>query len=121
MDLHRNENSSGARVVAPDPAAEEEIAVAWVVPWLPGDGMRRIEHLDAIGHLIVPVRMVGVVHGHAEDLPRRRQGLAAEGIADPARAVNRGMLSGFDEDREDGLGPGLNGKARADRCACHGS
>lgn len=81
--------------------------------------MRRIEHLDAIGHLIVPVRMVGVAHGHAEDLPRRRQGLAAEGIADPARAVNRGVFRGVDEDREDGLGRSLDGNARADRFARH--
>lgn len=68
--------------------------------------MRRIEHLDPIGHLVVPIRMVGVVHGHAEDLPGRRQGLAVEGIADPARAVNRGVFRGVDEDREDGLGRG---------------
>ena len=53
--------------------------------------MRRIEHLNPIGHLVVPIRMVGVVHGHAEDLPRRRQGLAVDGIADPAGAVDRSM------------------------------
>ena len=56
--------------------------------------MRRIERLDPIGDLVVPIRMVGVVHGHAEDLPRRRQELAVEWIADPARAVNRGVFRG---------------------------
>jgi len=82
--------------------------------------MRRIEHLDPIGHLVVPIRMFGVVHAHAEDLPRRRQGLTVQRIADPARTVNRGMFRGVDEDREDGLGRGLDGNARADRCARHG-
>ena len=82
--------------------------------------MRRIEHLDPIGHLVVPIRMVGVVHGHAENLPRRRQELTVEGIADPARAVNRGMFRGIDEDREDGRGRGLDGNAHADRCVRHG-
>src|ERR1700685_4748446 len=56
-------------VVAPDPATEAKVPVAGVVTRLPGDGMRRIERLDPIGHLVVPVRMAGVVHGHAEDLP----------------------------------------------------
>ena len=40
--------------------------------------MRRIEHLDPIGHLVVPIRVVGVVHRHAEDLPRCRQGCVVE-------------------------------------------
>src|SRR5260370_31453901 len=63
--------------------------------------------------------MAGVVHGHAEDLPRRRQELAVEGIADPARAVNRGVFRGVEEHREDGLGRGLDGDTRTDRLACH--
>jgi hypothetical protein len=73
-----------SQVVAPYPATEAKDAVAWVVARLPGEGMRRIEHRDQIGRLVVPVWMVGVVHGNAEDLPGRRQGLAVEGIVDPA-------------------------------------
>lgn len=82
--------------------------------------MRRIERLDQIGHLVAPVRMTGVIHGHAEDLPRRRQELAVKGIADPSRAVNRGMFRRVDEDREDGFGRGLDGDAGTDRFARHG-
>jgi hypothetical protein len=41
--------------------------------------MRWIERFDPIGRLVVPVRMAGVVHGHAKDLPRRRQELVVEG------------------------------------------
>jgi hypothetical protein len=43
--------------------------------------------------------------------PDARQGLAVERIADPARAVYRGMFRGVDEAREDGFGRGLGGDA----------
>jgi len=51
--------------------------------------------------------MVDVVHRHAEDLPRRHQGLAVEGIADPARTINCSAFRGVGEDREDGVGGAL--------------
>lgn len=35
-----------SQVVAPDPALEPEVAVAWVVAWLPGDGCGGSKHLD---------------------------------------------------------------------------
>jgi hypothetical protein len=47
--------------------------------------------------------VVGVVHGHPEHLPRRSQRLAVDGLADPAGAVDRGVLGGVGEDCEDGL------------------
>src|SRR3954452_7292449 len=105
--------SERSQVVAPDPASEAEVAVARVVAGLPGDGMRWIEHLDPIRCLVVPIWMVGVVHGHAEDLARCRQGLAVEGIADPARAVYCSVFRGVGEDRENGVGRGLDGDTRA--------
>jgi hypothetical protein len=56
--------SGRGQVVAPDPAAEPQPAVAGVLARLPGDGARRVEHLHPVGHLVVPVRMISVVHGH---------------------------------------------------------
>ena len=46
--------------------------------------------------------------------------MAIEGIVDPARAVNGGVLGGVDEDSVDGLGRGLDNDARADNCGRHG-
>src|SRR3954466_11683059 len=74
--------SSRRQVVAPDPAAEAQSTVAGVVAWLPRDDVRRLEHLDPVGRLIIPVWMVWVVHRHPEDLPGRGQRLAVEGLAD---------------------------------------
>ena len=111
--------SGRGQVVAPDPAAEPQAAVAGVLARLPGDGARRVEHLHPVGHLVVPVRVVGVVHGHPEHLPRRGQRLAVEGLADPAGAVDRGVPGGVGEDREDGLRRGVNDRGRADGFVGH--
>src|SRR6266516_6189656 len=67
------------QVIAPDPAAEPQAALAGFLTQLPGDGARRVEYLYPVGHLVAPVRVVGVVHGHPEYLPRRSQLLAVEG------------------------------------------
>jgi hypothetical protein len=64
--------------------------------------------------------MVGVVHGHAEDLPRRLQELLVERVEDPARPVNRRVARRVGEDRKNGIGRGLDGDARADRFTPHG-
>ena len=81
--------------------------------------MRRVEHLHPVGHLVIPVWVVGVVHAHPEPLPRRSQWLAVEGLADPAGAVDRGMLGGVGEDREDGLRWGVNDRGRANGFVGH--
>jgi hypothetical protein len=81
--------------------------------------VRRVEHLHPVGHLVNPVRVAGVVHAHPEHLPRRSHGLAAGGLADPAGAVDRGMLGGVGKDREDGLRWGINDRGRANGFTGH--
>jgi hypothetical protein len=60
-----------------------------------------------------------VRHVHAEYPPRHRHGSAVDGIADPARTVDRGVLRRFDKAGEDGFGRGFDGDASADRVPGH--
>ena len=62
---------------------------------------RRVELLDAGGHLAAPVPVAGVVHGHPEDLPRRGQRRAVNRFAGPTGAVDRGGPGRVGEDRHD--------------------
>src|SRR6202140_4465669 len=81
--------------------------------------MRRIERLDPIGHLVVPVRVAWVVHGHPENLPGGGQRRAVEGFADPAGAIDRGVLCWLGKDCEDGLRRGVFHRGRADTIVGH--
>src|ERR1700712_3911492 len=73
----------GPQVVAPDPTPEYELGVAAQVAALvgsltrlPRDRTRRVEHLDSIGHLVVALRMVVVMHSHPENLTHFGDGFA---------------------------------------------
>src|SRR5438309_2041540 len=110
---------SRREVVAPDPAAELQGTVAVVVARLPGDGARRVEILDPIGHLVVTVRVVRVVHGYPENLPGGGQRLAVEGFVYPAGAIDRGVLCRIGKDCEDGLRRGVDDRGRADTIVGH--
>src|SRR5207245_2644392 len=79
--------SSWREVVAPGPAAEVQGAVAGVVARLPGDAAGRVERLDPVGHTVVTVWVVRVVHGHPENLPDGGQRRAVEGFDNPAGAI----------------------------------
>src|SRR5438270_5657682 len=111
--------SSWREVVAPGPAAEAQGAVATVVAGLPGDGARRVELLDPVGHLVVTVWVVRVVHRHPEHLPGGGQRLAVEGFADPAGAIDRGVLCWIGKDCEDGLRGGVDDRGRAETVVGH--
>src|SRR6266851_1520530 len=111
--------SSRREVVAPDPTAEAQGTVAGVVAWLPGDGGRRVELLDPVGHLVVTVWVIRVVHGYPENLPGGGQRLAVEGFADPAGAIDRGVLCRIGKDCEDCLRRGVDDRGRADTIVGH--
>ena len=59
--------------------------------------------LDLVGHLVVTVGMVRVVHGHSEDLAGSGQRLAVEGVAYPASAIDGVVTCWISKDAEDCL------------------
>src|ERR1700733_7197353 len=80
------------QVVTPDPAAELQLAVAvGVRPRQPADRARRVEQLDLVCYLVVPVWMAGVIHAHPEDLPHLGQRRPVDSFLNPAGAVDRSM------------------------------
>ena len=95
--------SSCAEVVPPAPPGETHGTVVGLISWLPGDGARRVEQLDPIGHLVATVWMVRVIHPHSEHLPGSSQRSAVEGLVDPAGAVDRGVTCWIGEYGKDGL------------------
>ena len=111
--------SDRRQVVAPHPAAEGQAAVVSILARLPRDGVRRVEDLDLVGHLVVPVRMVWVVHGDPEDLPGRGQRPALEGFAYPTGSVDRRVLGCVGKDGEDGLRRCMDGRSGADTFIGH--
>jgi len=78
-------------VVAPDPAAEVEVAVVGALARQPCDRVRRLEDLDAVGDLVVHSPVVRVIHRHPKDLADVGQPLAVERLPHPAGAVDRLM------------------------------
>src|SRR6185437_3706799 len=79
------------QVVTPDPATELQMTVALLLPRQPANGARRVEHLDLVGHLVVTVWMVGVIHVHPENLPHLGQRRPVDSFLIPAGAIDRRM------------------------------
>src|SRR5215217_5472314 len=65
-------------VVSPKPSAELKIGVVRTLARLPGDGIRGVEYLDAVRHLVVLIGVVLVVHRYAENLPDFGQALTVQ-------------------------------------------
>src|SRR5215469_13296096 len=102
------------QVVTPDVADDLRVAIAGIHAWLPGDGAWRVEHLHPVGDPVVPAWGLVVVHGHPEHLTRLGQVRAVKGLADPAGAVDRGVLGGVGEYGEDRSSWGVNDRGCVD-------
>src|SRR5262245_10705768 len=87
----RRRRTNGRKVVAPDPSAEFEVFVVWALTGLPRDGVRFVEYLDSVRHLVVLVRVVLVIHRHPKDLTGLGQPYAVERFPHPTGAVDGGM------------------------------
>src|SRR5579863_3464219 len=67
--------SHRSEVVAPGPTAEPEGTVARVVPRLPREGVLRVDHLDLVGHLVVPLWWFGWYMDRRKIWPHYRNGV----------------------------------------------
>ncbi|MFC7657103.1 FAD-dependent oxidoreductase [Pseudonocardia benzenivorans] len=94
-------------VVAPRPATELQLAALVLLPRPPADRAVLGEHLDPVGHLVVPVRVVRVVHPDSEDLSGPGQRRRVDRGLDPAGAVDgavRGRIGQHGEHLAAGTG-----------------
>ena len=71
-----------------------------------------LEHFNPVGHLVVLVRVVLVVHRHPEDLAGVRQWCRIDGAANPAGAVDRRMHGRVGQHGEHRLRCGVDRRGR---------